>query len=545
MPAEAGATLSKSQHSVFAETQQFFVKQRAAIAKLREDNAKLKEELLLENKFSVTPTSSNLSANIANLQDQSDVYTRKIGLERSRLLELEEKANSLQGKIGTQRKAMGGVNAAREANIQTQKQIRILENRLEKMYHKYNESKSRNQVLRTGIDNLRRERLVFDDIHRKLAKSLLVKKKEMAGVIAHTNHILESRDKAIAEMGMIKAQGDREQAMSEAEWKQLSNLIENDRREREAAREREIEERERKLGALMAEKGSLTLKKKTSKEEWNLKHKDKASAASMERVQHFGESFAKIQEATGMKDIDAIVERFMEAEDANFSLFNYVNEVNAEVEKLEEQIAEIKEEIEKYRGENVTADSERHRELSQLEERLSETQEQAAWYQHKHQAAVKRVDQLKDGISSMFEQAGCGTPAVRSLLGEEGVSEGNMMQYLGILEQRTNEILQEYVAAVAQDQTAAAEKAAMLMSATGGSPAGVGSEYVIDPPSTLAAEDSDDNSDGENDDVAPLDRQALETRIQKNIAKKGDSIKLKPVSAQKVSAHKSHQSPTK
>ncbi|KAL3134675.1 Outer dynein arm protein 1 [Trebouxia sp. C0010 RCD-2024] len=341
MPAE-GAVLSKSQHSVFAETQQFFVKQRAAIAKLRDDNAKLKEELLLENKFSVTPTSSNLSANIANLQDQSDVYTRKIGLERSRLIELEEKANSLQGKIGTQRKAMGGVNAAREANIQTQKQIRILENRLEKMYHKYNESKSRNQVLRTGIDNLRRERLVFDDIHRKLAKSLLVKKKEMAGVIAHTNHILESREKAIAEMGMIKTQGDREQAMSEAEWKQLSNLIEIDRHEREAAREREIEERERKLGALMAEKGAITQKKKSSKEEWSLKHKDKASAASMERVQHFGESFAKIQEATGMKDIDAIVERFMEAEDANFSLFNYVNEVNAEVEKLEEQIVDIK-----------------------------------------------------------------------------------------------------------------------------------------------------------------------------------------------------------
>lgn len=54
------------------------------------------------------------------------------------------------------------------------------------------------QVLRTGIDNLRRERLVFDDIHRKLAKSLLVKKKEMAGVIAHTSHILESREKVFS-----------------------------------------------------------------------------------------------------------------------------------------------------------------------------------------------------------------------------------------------------------------------------------------------------------------------------------------------------------
>ena len=68
--------------------------------------------------------------------------------------------------------------------------------------------------------------------------------------------------------------------------------------------------------------------------------------------------------------------------------------------------------------------------------------------------------------------------------------------------------IQEYVAAVAQDQTAAAEKAAMLMSATGGAHAGVGSEYVIEPPSTLTAEDSDNGSEGENDDDIPLDRQA-------------------------------------
>ena len=64
------------------------------------------------------------------------------------------------------------------------------------------------------------------------------------------------------------------------------------------------------------------------------------------------------------------------------------------------------------------------------------------------------------------------------------------------------------MAAVAQDQTAAAEKAAMLMSASGGSPAGLGSEYVIEPPSTLTAEDSDNGSDGENDDDVPLNRQA-------------------------------------
>ena len=68
-------------------------------------------------------------------------------------------------------------------------------------------------------------------------------------------------------------------------------------------------------------------------------------------------------------------------------------------------------------------------------------------------------------------------------------------------------LLQEYVAAVSTDQVTAAEKSAQLMSATGGAPAGVGSEYVIEPPSTLAAEESDDGSDAEDDEDMPLDSQ--------------------------------------
>jgi hypothetical protein len=40
-------------------------------------------------------------------------------------------------------------------------------------------------------------------------------------------------------------------------------------------------------------------------------------------------------------------------------------------------------------------------------------------------------------------QIGCNTPAVRELLGDEGaVTEANVMAYLGIIEQRTNELLQ-------------------------------------------------------------------------------------------------------
>ena len=51
----------------------------------------------------------------------------------------------------------------------------------------------------------------------------------------------------------------------------------------------------------------------------------------MEKVQKYEEAFARIQQATGITDIDELVATFIEAEDDNFSLFNYVNELNNEV----------------------------------------------------------------------------------------------------------------------------------------------------------------------------------------------------------------------
>ena len=51
---------------------------RAAIGKLRADNEALKEEMQVENKFSVRPTSSAAAATIESLRQQSDACTQKV-----------------------------------------------------------------------------------------------------------------------------------------------------------------------------------------------------------------------------------------------------------------------------------------------------------------------------------------------------------------------------------------------------------------------------------------------------------------------------------
>lgn len=57
-------------------------------------------------------------------------------------------------------------------------------------------------------------------------------------------------------------------------------------------------------------------------------------------------------------------------------------------------------------------------------------------------AASRRCMELSSALSAVFEAAGCNTEGVRQLLGDAPVSEANVVQFLGVLEQRTNELIQ-------------------------------------------------------------------------------------------------------
>lgn len=123
-------------------------KQRAAIDAITADNLKLKEELLLENKFSVNPTTQTASALIAHLEAQADVYAKKVTEQQRLKAELQHQVDKLQTKIDQQRIEMGGINNAAEQTNKIQRKIKILEDRLQKCNIRYNESLTRNRKLR-------------------------------------------------------------------------------------------------------------------------------------------------------------------------------------------------------------------------------------------------------------------------------------------------------------------------------------------------------------------------------------------------------------
>ncbi|CAD7704774.1 unnamed protein product [Ostreobium quekettii] len=507
-------------------------KQRHAIDKLREDNNKLKEELLLENKFCVQPANAASAMQICKLQDEADLYTRKIELERRKIGMLDQRIEDCQSKIITQRRKMGGINAAREGDRALQKQIKILENRLEKAYVKYNEGVTQNKRLREMIDNLRRERMMFENINHGLDKELHKLKREMASIMEAANTAYDARERAIAEMGQLKVQADKEQQGFEEEWRHLSEIIDEDRKAREAQRMKEMVERERKTQELLRSRDhEVQVRKKAVRGAWNVAGKQAmAQNMAMEKVQQFGAAFEMIQQATGIKDIDELVNTIISAEDQNFTLLNYVNELNQEIEKLEEQISEVHSEIEVYKGRGLSCDNQRKAVLKDLEERLRHTEDRADQYERSHDVASCAVASLKSHIWKTFNDLGCNTAAVSEVLGDGGITEGNLMQYLGIIELRAAEILQIYAHLKIKMGCTSEHLHAILGQAT---VAGPGSRIAIEPPSTQ--EDDLDDSDIEViDDEKPLTRENLQARVAKSIARKGDNlIKIRPINVDK------------
>jgi hypothetical protein len=87
-----------------------------------------------------------------------------------------------------------------------------------------------------------------------------------------------------------------------------------------------------------------------SKGHWQAAREKRDKDAPSPPIVNSDEALARIQAATGITHIEALVDAFVMAEDQSFSMFNFVNELNQEAERLEEQAVELQQELEKSTG---------------------------------------------------------------------------------------------------------------------------------------------------------------------------------------------------
>jgi hypothetical protein len=593
------------------ESQSILRTQQVTIDKLRKDNDALKNDIALIMRGSTRGVSTDQQETIQILNDQGEKYLQSIEMEKKNIETMEEQIQIMKQKVLQQRRAMGGVNASRENYLMIQKQIRILENRLDKSLIKFNESSSENKALRFQIDDLRRERIVFENIYHKMEKDLQDKKKLMAEIIEISNQAYEQRDNFQMEIAAIEQANRKENEEFEEQMLALSKLLDSDlsipapasslgQRTKGLVRLNSMSASLLSPGRNRSSAGGngLSTPNKMNQSQsvaslstGGLHHHHQGGAPGTpnkdkennnapfgssgnfevdfrERAQNFEEAFNKIRIATGINDIDELVQTFIKNEEHNFSLFNYVNEQNNEIEKYEEQITQLREEEMKYAQESGN-DVNQHKEiLKDLENKLQSTDSMAEKYELRCQDLSRIIESLKRGMQSIIgkldwensaEEINTANSSATNTAPEASaganniptITEVNMVNYLGILEKKSIQLLHSYsqiqqllLTHAGSNKSAALDLLQKPQSDVLGSPLGLhidpndrnaqslvtvlgtgpkvpmGQDHLhVNPPK---ADDyrSDEDDDEDEDDARPLTRDELKSRTLNRLQKR-------------------------
>jgi len=483
------------------ESQNIIRKQISQIKALEKEN----EELMKENKLAGSV--GNQTKDQKNIDQLNILLTREDEMKEETLrvtntiTDLDSKIVDMEKRIKNQRKGMGGVHMSKDKHVSTHKQIRVLENRLGQGNMKFNGGLAENAKLREDIDHMRTERTIFEGLYKKLEKLLNNNKEEIAEVIEASTSAYDARDDAQTKMMALKEKSDKDLLQYNMELKELMRVIDHDKKLKEFMTAKG-EDRAEVMGLM------LTSRKESDREK---------TGGQEDTIESYEQAFAKIAETTSISDLDLLVDKFIETEDKNFALFNYVNELNNEIEMLHEQIQEIEVSIETFNKESVELEMQRKEILADLEKRHNEADADAEGYENQVVATVKILDQLKLGAVSLFEKIDCdSSPIVEMLGGHAGITDDNMMQYLGIIEQRTNEMLQvqSFLMAKDEDKLEVAEQVGLL----GKGPMPQPSITQIVPPTT--GEEYDSDVSNESDDGRPMTQSELRSKIVKGLAKR-------------------------
>ncbi|KAJ4457935.1 putative cobalamin synthesis protein P47K [Paratrimastix pyriformis] len=156
---------------------------------------------------------------------ESEQLARDIESQIAQLQEIyderEREINILQSKLAAKRVELGGVDNSKEQEQATQRQIALLENRLQRALVRWNESLARNRDLREQIESLRADLVVFDGQSRKAEKQLTDRKREIMLLIEQSSQAYEERNGALEEHEALEEQHKQRLAQWAKEYEAL------------------------------------------------------------------------------------------------------------------------------------------------------------------------------------------------------------------------------------------------------------------------------------------------------------------------------------
>ncbi|KAM9194917.1 coiled-coil domain-containing protein 63 [Dugong dugon] len=359
------------------------------------------------------------------LQTKED-YESLIKSMKTLLTELDEKIAQMEKKIINQKQIFTKIQEANNPQ-KLQKQIHILETRLNLVTVHFDKMLTTNAKLRKEIEDLRFEKAAYDHVYQQLHRRMSMQKKTMNVAIEQSAQAYEQRLEAMARMAAMKDRQQKDISQYNMEIRELERLYAH----------------ETKL------KSFLLVKLNDRMEFEEQARKEEAQKAKKHGKKNKGESFESFEVAhlrllklSENGNLNQLIDDFLAKEEKNFARFTYVTELNNDMEMMHKKTQRIQDEIILLRSQQKSSHDDSRSALKQLEEKLKNTAEEADRYEKDCKEISKTLDHLKDSLQSLFKKIKCDATKILVQLGETGkITDTNFPQYFAIIEKKTNDLL--------------------------------------------------------------------------------------------------------
>lgn len=425
--------MENNRKSLAEENIQVMRKQQQTLEKFRAENESLKTDVAtLQARTTMKPLNAFEQSQLDQVTVEIETTKHLIDAERRTIAGLESEIKSLKEKIWQQRRQMGGSNAALENQKNAEKQLSLLENRLDQAIVKFNKTLANNRTLRETIDDLRSERVSFEAVYKKLEKNLQEKKRQMAQVIENSNLAYELRDKARLEIAAI-SQSDRK------EQEHFDKKMEDMGRELEAEINAAAERRKQSQPMIMAvdEESRLAMEKANNANALRLEEEKKFRERE-DMIKQFEIDCQKIEDAIGVSNVDELLSMFQDNDEKNFSLFSFTNEQAEEITHLKETLVSLREKQNTKINKDENMSSSNY--AKELEIKIETMSDQVIKFEEKTKQCQSCLQSLQDGVKMLVTRLDCGQEEIRNT----GINETNILYYMGVIEKRANQIIKTY-----------------------------------------------------------------------------------------------------
>ncbi|KAM6071128.1 coiled-coil domain-containing protein 63-like [Chlamydotis macqueenii] len=393
-------------------------------------------------------------------------YDSLIRERKAKVAELDSQILELEEKIVRQHQRAGKGKQAK-SSTELQKRIESLEMSLNTVTVHFGTILTRNNKLREEIESLRIQKAVLDSFYVKLQKELDQQRRRMSTALEHYTQAYEQRYVALQTLcGILSNGGDedgyKERLIAASErgftilvesWvlrvrtEALANISALKKKHREETVE--LQKWEHLLDQEMNLK-DFTLTKLTdrseleeeAKKEKALKAAQRGKQSQWESVESREVTYRHLLELAEDGDFDRLVNDMIAKEAKNFASFVYVSELNDELDRMQQRIKDLQNEIAALVTERERAESSRLPILKELEAELLERTEEANWYEERCKQSSKVLGQLKSSMEALCKGMNYDTSKITEQLGGNGqITDLNLMQVLGLVEQETNNLL--------------------------------------------------------------------------------------------------------